>query len=906
MATEWQRVRDLLEQVCDLAPTERLAILDARCHDDDELRREVESVLSAMDKTPDFLCEPASFDHLEHRDGRGVRSLTNERVGPYRIRRFLAAGGMSDVYLACRDEDRDDSQVAIKIIRRPLFDDEVRRRFAIEREALAALEHPNIARLIETGVTDDGFPFLAIEYIDGEPIHKYCDARRMTTDDRLTLFGDVCAAVSHAHQHLIVHRDLKPGNILVTRDGRPKLLDFGIAKLIDTASGVGSSAQMTATAHRVFTPEYASPEQFKGQTVSTSTDVYSLGIVLYELLTGRRPFQLGGRSRHEIERTVCESIPEKPSTVVTDDDTPTTAHQGDDTVTPQTLAQLRQNDPTSLRRRIEGDLDAIVMAAIRKEPDRRYASVQQLSGDIELHQKGLPITARPDTPGYRIGKFIRRHRLAATMTTVIAVVAIIGAIGIAWHMHQLGEARILAEATAVQKESVSQFLQEMFDSVDPMDGRPQDATVRGIVDNASMRIDQGELDDQGEVKATLLLTLGRAYAELGDLSEAEKRLTEACQIRNELFGHQHADVAECLNALCVLTRRTGQLTKAERLCREALTMRSNIHGSDHLEVAESLNNLGVVLRRMRKLEDAEFALRQALVIRKNATGDHRLEVATSSVNLAVVLKHLGQLEEAETLYRDALDIFIGLKGLNHISVAGCMNNLALLLRDTGELEEATSLLKASLQIRSDVFSGDHPSVATGLHNLALIENDLGSQDDAKEHFADALEMRRRMFRPDHPGIANATHNLASLLADTGETDEAEPLARDALRIRRARDQRVGSHSPRTGMTLVLLADIAWQRGDCENTRMLASEGIEVFENLGTMSNDAAIAGHALLGLCQLASGNEQSATRSLESAVTGTDNADRVSTRTGLRLCALATAIGHDVANSNLCTGDNR
>lgn len=908
MSTDWQYVREILEQICDLPPAEREAVLDARCHGDNELRSEVESVLSAMDETPGFMSEPVSLHRIARQNGSPVHSMMNMRVGSYSIKQFLSSGGMSDVYLADSESQNGDSQVAIKIICRPLFDDEVRRRFNIEREALAALEHPHIAKLIDAGVTDDGYPFLAIEYIDGQPIHKYCDAQRMTTDQRLALFREVCSAVSHAHQHLIVHRDLKPGNILVTQDGRPKLLDFGIAKLIDAAAGAGSSAfPMTATAHRVFTPEYASPEQIRGQLVSTSTDVYSLGIVLYELLTGRRPFQLGGRSRHEIERTVCESVPDKPSTVISGDAvTTSTEPRQDDTPTPQMLAQLRRDEPTNLKRRIEGDLDAIVMTAIRKEPERRYSSVQQLSTDIELHQKGLPITARPDTARYRMSKFVHRHRFAAVVSGLIVVAGILGLAGLAWHVHQVNQARILADTMAARKTIVSQFLQEMFESFDVMEGKPQDATVRELIDVAAKRIDSGELDDQPEVKATLLLTLGRAYAELGDLPEARKYLNESHHIRQAFHGDFHPEVAESLNALCMLAWQSGELVEAEETCRIVLSIRSELYESDNLETAESLNNLGVVLRRVRKLKEAEPVLRQALQIRQSLLGDDHLDVATTSVNLAVVLKHLGKLDEAETLYRSALAAFKEQAGPSHIRVAGCLNNLALLLRDKGELNEATSLLKESLKIRSDVFSGDHPSIATGHHNLGLIENDLGSPLLAKEHFIEALEMRRRLFGPDHPAIGNAAHNLASVLTHLGRLQDAEILAAEALRIRENRDQRTGSPTPRTAMTHILFADIAWQRNEYTETEKRATEGLEILQSLNMASSETARLGFALRGLSVAAMGNREDALADLNDAMDHLDDARRINERTTARICMLANVLDQTDVDSDICKNNGQ
>jgi serine/threonine protein kinase len=409
---DWHRVEELLNTALELEPGARRKFLDAL--DAPTLRREVESLLVFETESDSFLSAPAlafSSDFFEDNNGEdGERA--GQAIGRYRIIKEIGRGGMGAVYLAERADDAYQQHVAVKVIKRGFDTDEVRRRFRNERQILACLEHPNIARLLDGGTTEDGLSYFVMEYVEGQPLNEYADAHRLSTVERLKLFRIICAAVTHAHQNLVVHRDLKPSNILVTSEGTPKLLDFGIAKLLHGDS-LSEAETMTATNLRVLTPEYASPEQVRGLPVTTATDVYSLGVLLYELLTGHRPYRLKNRHPQEIERVICEEQPDRPSIVITH--TKEAANEGSETrgasVTPQTVSEARETTPDKLRRRLAGDLDNIVLMAMRKEPSRRYASVGQFSEDIRWHLEGLPVLARKDTFSYRASKFVNRNKL---------------------------------------------------------------------------------------------------------------------------------------------------------------------------------------------------------------------------------------------------------------------------------------------------------------------------------------------------------------------------------------------------------------------------------------------------------------------------------------------------------------
>lgn len=413
MAPErWQKIKELLEACLERPADEREAWLEGACSGDAELCREVRSLAESYEASGDMLEEPAlgGGEETEQREGR--------RVGPYRIVREIGEGGMARVYLGVRADDTFRREVAIKVVKRGMDYEFILRRFRNERQILASLDHPNIARLLDGGTTDDGVPYFVMEYINGLPIDRHCDERRLTIRERLELFRTVCAAVECAHRDGIVHRDIKPGNILVSDDGTPKLLDFGIAKVVDPEGWTGS-ADRTLTVLRLMTPEYASPEQVRGEAVSAATDVYSLGVLLYELLTGHRPYRLRSRAPHEMAQAICEVEPEKPSTAVRRVEEITRAHTGTrETITPARVGDARRTRPEKLRRSLAGDLDNIVLMAMRKEPERRYRSAAELSEDLGRYLEGRPVRARRDTVAYRTGKFFQRHRRASVAAMV--------------------------------------------------------------------------------------------------------------------------------------------------------------------------------------------------------------------------------------------------------------------------------------------------------------------------------------------------------------------------------------------------------------------------------------------------------------------------------------------------------
>jgi eukaryotic-like serine/threonine-protein kinase len=539
---DWQRVRPILESPLELDSVQRPGFLDGACTDP-SLRRELESLIAAHEGAGTALLSETPALNFFSKVRFGL--LTGKRIGPYEILGEIALGGMGAVYRAVRADGQYKQQVAVKIVRADLAPDITATRFRNERQILASLDHPNITKILDGGTTDDRLPYFVMEYIDGLPITEYCDQHKLSVDARLTIFRTVCAAVHYAHQRLVVHRDLKPSNILVTAAGVPKLLDFGIAKILD--AGLLPEAPATTTAGLwIMTPQYASPEQFRGEPITTASDEYSLGLVLYELLTGHHAYRFHGRTPHEVARVVLESEPEMPSTVVGHTRTADEPKQG--TLSPELISSLRGESPEGLRRRLAGDLDNIVLKAIRKEPGARYTSVDQFSEDIRRHLDHLPVLARQDSARYRLAKFVRRHR-AGIGATILAAVAILIGIGL-----RLQQARIAERRFNDVRSLANSLMFEVHDSIKDLPGST--AARKVIIEKALKYLDS--LAQESKSDAGLQRELAAGYKRIGDvqgyqfssnMGETASALVsykKALAIRRQLFALHPTNLDDAL------------------------------------------------------------------------------------------------------------------------------------------------------------------------------------------------------------------------------------------------------------------------------------------------------------------------------------------------------------------------
>jgi serine/threonine-protein kinase len=766
----WQEIQGLFHQALDLDSAGQAAFLTEACPTDAALRAEVEALLRASRRA-------GAGEFIADAIGRAARDLADataasrvgERVGPYRLVREIGHGGMGTVYLAERADEQYQASVAIKFVRAGAASAELGRRFRAERQILAALTHPHIAWLLDGGTAADGSPYLVMEYVAGEPIDSWCDRRGLGLEGRLALFLRVCAAVQHAHQALVVHRDLKPSNILVTADGTPKLVDFGIAKLL----AEGSDAEATGTL-RLLTPAYGAPEQARGGPITVATDVYSLGAVLFKLVTGRTPFDFTGASAGEIERRIVAEAPPAPSAAAT-------------------------GPHAAWRRRLRGDLDTIVLKALRKEPERRYASVEQLAEDVRCHQRGRPVRARPDTLGYRVSRFLGRHRWGVGATAVVVTLSAGYTVGLA-------RERDRARAEATKAAAVADFLKGLFEVSDPSQSRGQTVTARELLDLGARRIEDG-LADQPDVQATLMRVIGEVYGSLNLNEAARPLLVGALQRHRQLYGPDHQEVATSLLSAGVLLQNMGQAAAAESSYREALAIRLRLDPDDDAALSPVLSRLAYLVEGAGRYEEAERLYRDALARNRRLYPPDDPRIAAILVRFGSLLRQTDRLDAAEPVLREAVAVQRQRYGRVHPRVASAVRNLAALRRDQGDLAEADTLYREALAIRRELYGGDHGDVATTLHSYGLLLQRTGDHERALATLTEAVEMLERVHHGAHPNLAVGYYDLGVELRDQGRLNEAAARFRQSIAMDDrflARTHRDRGQS-RLGLASVLMA-----------------------------------------------------------------------------------------------------
>ena len=778
---QWARVDRLLEQALDRPPSERETYIERATAGEPEVRREVLDLLRADATAEGFLERSALPVRIA---GDGGPDLSGTRLGPYRLLRQLGRGGMSTVYLAEREEGFR-RQVAIKVLQGVFPLRELRRRLHTERQILASLEHPHIARLYDGGNTRDGQPYLVMEYVRGEPLDEYCRRRDPSLEEKLRLFLQICDAVEYAHRNLLVHRDLKPANILVTAEGEPKLLDFGIAKLLDVDHFDGPTGAATRTGLRPMTPAFASPEQVRGGPVTTASDVYSLGVLLFHLLTGESPYRPGEDHPHALEAAVLEQVPPKPS----------------------------DRTEGALARRLRGDLDTIVLKALRKEAPRRYGSARELAEDVERFLSHRPVLARPETLGYRAVKLVRRHTWGV-LASFALLLLIVGFAAVA----AVQSARLARERDDVQAErnrarQTSEFLLDLLSRPDPAQARGEELTVREVLDRGAERVDR--LSDQPSLQAASLTTIGRVYRELGLFDEARSPLERSLELRRELRREAHPEIAESLRELALLDQEIGDAAAAETHFREALAMLQGLYGRRHPRVAEILNDLGLLLYEQERYDDAEPLLREALDQTRELLPEDDLRLAHVLNNLGLLLHDRGDLDGAERMYRESLELTREEVGETHPDTASSLNNLAVLLHDRGDLEGAQEFHRKSLELRRRLYGDRHPAVAVAAYNVARLDHSLGHANRAEKLYREALTITREVLGDEHRYVAIMSHHFGRLLRDQGKLEEAEARLLESLELKR---RIAGATRPAVTEVLVELARLreSQQRlGDAE-------------------------------------------------------------------------------------------
>ena len=739
-ADRWQQLQDWFAAARATPPADRQAFLDGKAQTDPDLAAQVRALLIADESTgimDAWAPQLASVAQV-------IEPAAPTHVGAYRIVSEIGRGGMGTVYLADRTGADFEHRVAIKLIATSDADDPLHQRFLAERRILAGLVHPNIARLLDGGVTDDGRPYLVMELVDGLPITEYCADRNLDVPARLRLFADVCAAIQYAHQSLVIHRDLKPSNILVSGDGHVHLLDFGIAKLIDPARAVTE----TRVESRMMTPAYASPEQVKGEALGTTSDIYSLGVLLYELLCGSAPYDFPTASPLQVATIICEQDPPPPSARVA--------------ATDRRLAHL-----------LDGDLDSIVLMAMRKEPARRYASADMLRQDVERHLAGLPVLAHRGNRRYRLQKFLRRHRVEAAAAAIV-IVALVAGLSVAVTQGQrAARERDRAERALAESKGVTEFLLELFRAGEPGDRPAAQLTALDLLQRGAVRAD--DLSNQPIVQARLLDVIGQMSYHLGRLDEAQARLEQAIAIRRAAGGDAAGDLASSLIHLAWVHRTRNQYERARALVGEALELRRGSLPPAHPDVAEAYYELGWVTYG----REQERLYRQALEILGGVPGaaEQRITILQA---LSTNVRRQGRLAEAVAAGRQALAISLASFGRQHHTTGDAMIHLADHVSDIeGDDEAAERLYRDGIDFVGRHF-GDHSvRLLHGLNSLGRLMSRRGDAE-AETLYRRALRISLSATGPGHPRVADQMHKLASALARQGRLAEAEPLAREAL------------------------------------------------------------------------------------------------------------------------------
>ncbi len=814
----WQRIEAAFHGALERPAAERQAFVEEACGGDTALCDDVLAMLRDADADPGFLSPLVNLSESVPAAAGGAA----ERIGPYRIVREIGAGGMGVVYLAIHEGEGFERPVALKVIRRGLDTGDLLRRFQLERRILASLQHANIARLTDAGQTADGRPFLVMDFVEGEPIDVFADRAQLDIAGRLRLFQSVCGAVQHAHANLVVHRDIKPANVLVRPDGEPVLLDFGIGKLLDLPESQPASS--TQTGARAFTPEYAAPEQIRGEPASTRTDVYGLGLLLYRILTGRRPFD--ATSGFEYEEQVRKSEPPKPSTLG--------------------------------NRALAGDIDTIILKALRKEPERRYASVAALSDDVQRYVDGLPVRARGDSFGYVAGKFVRRHRLALGAAAVVFMSLV------AATTYSAVQARAVARERD-KARAVQSFLLEMFGA---SGGRNDSVSVRQLLDAQTQVVPIAYASD-AELRAQMLSVVAEGYDRLGALAPAESLARASLALSQAALAPDRPEVAAATGFLGWVLHERGKSKEGEALLREALAMWPRARPANPGLHARTLNDLGVIREASGAYAEADTLYRQSLALRRKIGGSADLGVAVTGSNLSVILYRtgdfkgavveaesalavmrrrvgpdhqrstliqgnlaafrvgMGDLTGAEAEYRQLVERQTRVQGRGSPVTLGVMNGLATVLRNQGKYAAAESLSIETVAGLEAAFGKDHARVANAVTILGTIYSLQRRHREARPLLERSLAIQRKLRGNVHRDVAIALGTLGALHGDAGDWAAAERVFREAVDVF---DKSVGAQHVETATARGRLARAVYARG-------AAAEAVPMFQQ----AHDALVA-----------------------------------------------------------------
>jgi serine/threonine protein kinase/tetratricopeptide (TPR) repeat protein len=821
MTDRERRAEEIFYRALEREGGEQKAFLEKACGGDADLRAEVESLLQHQNEAGSFLEQPAEGvpDEVTELDKR--EHAERDQIGPYKLLHVLGEGGMGEVWLAEQSQPirRD---VALKIIRRGLDSKEIIARFEAERQALALMDHPCVAKVFDAGSTPRGRPYFVMEHVKGVPITDYCDRQRLSIRERLELFAQTCEGVQHAHQKAIIHRDLKPSNVLVTEhDGKPvpKIIDFGVAKA--TAQKLTEKTMATQLGVLIGTPEYMSPEQadLTGNDIDTRTDVYALGVMLYELLVGALPIDaqvLRRAGLDAIRKKIREDEPLRPSTRLSSLGEKSTAS-----------AQARRVDLPTLQRQLRGDLDWITMKALEKDRARRYGSPAELAADVQRHLDDDPVLAGPPSARYRLGKFVRRHRTSVVAASVLGLGLIVGVAGVSLGLVRAREEARRANQQAETAEQVSDFLVKLFKMPDPSEAKGNSVTAREILDRGATQI-RDELADQPRVRARLMHTMSAVYQGLGLYTESKELATESLREAEPLLSAEHPDVIGVRHQLARTMLLAGELQEAKVVLEKTLADNERARGKEDRRSLYLRGQLADVLSQLGDNDTARSEYEQLIRSLETVHGDDHEDVAVALNNYAMVLQRQGEFEAALQAFERSHEILQVHAEEGHPRLAQAMINASAIRAYMGEWEEATKMLREALPVVDKVFGPDHPEAVGARMNLAVFHFQQGEMDAARTTYYDVLERAEKTFGPEHPQTAAILNNMGEFHLVAEEPTLAKPLLERALKIRR---QVLGDEHPSVAATLAKLASAYAALGEVEPARSAFLELITLDEKM---------------------------------------------------------------------------
>lgn len=733
---EWNRIEEIVDNSLALPDEEQDEYIRTACENDDPLIHKVYEFLESVQKADLFFNknsllkqkleeEAATEQFLAEKQ----REMVGETIGAYTLTEQLGEGGMGAVYLGKRNDGQFDHSVAIKLIRNGVNRSEIHNRFIRERQILAGLNHENIARLYDGGMTADGIPYLIMEYVDGVPIDRYCDDHHFSVRQRLTLFKSVCKAAGYAHKNLVIHRDLKPENILITNNGTVKIMDFGIARLMEPSHPDENEAEPNQT--KYLTYSNASPEQARGDNATTASDIYALGVLLYKLLSGVHPLPLHGkRNPDELMDLIQHHQPQSL----------TRSFESLNSNTQIDVATKRDATPRKLCAELKSDLNAIARKCLRKNPQQRYQTVDDLLQDFDRYSRGFPVRAVSRSKTYVARKYLVRNAKPLLIAAAFGLAAVLSGL---FYTYRMQQERNIAQLEANKANQVTNFVLELFKGSDPSTTGGDDVSARDLLNRGIERTEY--LENQPVLQANMLEVLGRIMTQLGEYEEASGLLAESIDLREEQLGENHIETVSSYEQMGTLLSARGDLFDARQMLEEALEKRRNLQGFDQAAMSEANAELAYVYRRLGRFDEAESLYRSLIEIYTNRLGENDLLTLKSLSSLGVTLHVKGELESAEQIYREVLQKREETFDSAHPDLAMSYNNLGSLLLNRGAFNEAEKHLTKSLEMRRSLFGDIHPKVALSANNLGILKRNTGNFEEAMQYFEQSIAINRELF-----------------------------------------------------------------------------------------------------------------------------------------------------------------